>query len=313
MNRVVAASTLLPAAVLMVLVGGCEANGPRIENVHPLGAASLASIAPECRHPTSTEYTACKKAAEMLEVDPVRATDLYLANWDHVAFGAPLETEPQIDMVELDAPAPGPQYDEGVGVDVELPDVNVEVGGEGHGDGHGGGGHGPAHPGAPTHVATTTAHASGGGGHGSGAGGGHAGGGHASGGGHPGGVHLGGGHSSGGGGHSGGGGGGDMAALAPLAIVLIAGVVIVIAVVAAKDAAHEARIARAQSITTKTLRAIYQRSRDPYSMAMLPAIAHVEFHDRNSMHSVEDARDAAVEAMRTAYPGQDRPETAPTM
>jgi hypothetical protein len=74
------------ATGIVALLAGCEANGPRIQNVHPLGAGELGRIAPECVHPNSAQYTACLKAAEMLEKNPIDATALYLRNWQHVAF-----------------------------------------------------------------------------------------------------------------------------------------------------------------------------------------------------------------------------------
>src|SRR4051812_46067220 len=75
---------LLP---LLFFLAGCEANGPRIQVVHPTGAGDLSRIAQECTRPTSAQYAACMKAAELLEKKtPQEATVAYLANWNHVVL-----------------------------------------------------------------------------------------------------------------------------------------------------------------------------------------------------------------------------------
>lgn len=76
------------AIVLAALTAaGCDANRPPIQNAHPAGRAALVEISPECRRPSTMNYSACKKAAEILESDPQSATWIYANHWSHVEFG----------------------------------------------------------------------------------------------------------------------------------------------------------------------------------------------------------------------------------
>lgn len=58
-----------------------------LERRHPRTHAALVADAPECAHPTQTNWLACDAAAAILDADAPHATPIFVDLWDRTAFG----------------------------------------------------------------------------------------------------------------------------------------------------------------------------------------------------------------------------------
>ena len=85
-------------------------------------------------------------------------------------------------------------------------------------------------------------------------------------------------------------------------IVVVAVVAVDHEVVKLHDETTERRIDAAQSITTRTLAHIYQRSGDPYSAAMSRALGRIQFRDVNSLIRFDQANEGTIRDLETRYP-----------
>lgn len=72
------------AVVSLVVGSGCA---PSLRDRHPDAFERLVAVAPECEDPAIERWEACDTAAQILEVQPQRATTVFMAHWERSAFG----------------------------------------------------------------------------------------------------------------------------------------------------------------------------------------------------------------------------------